>query len=110
MSDEDLELLVTLDDPVDMPEEDHFNHFQPENVLEFWLRRPLPGSDDDGCRVAFGEGDWTCTVSSLADTRNESARKLDVEVCTVTHWKNGEIVEQKQYLDLFGMQKQIGIM
>lgn len=78
MSEEDLELLITLDDPVAAPE-DNFNHPQPENVLEFWLRQP-------------------------------ANKRLDIEVCTVTHWKDGEIVEQKQFVDLFGMQKQIGIM
>ena len=28
MSEEDLELLITLDDPVDLPEEDIFNHLK----------------------------------------------------------------------------------
>jgi hypothetical protein len=36
MSDEGLELLITLDDPVDTPEEDIFNHLQATN-LEYWL-------------------------------------------------------------------------
>ena len=33
MSEEDLQLLITLDDPVDLPEEDTFNHQYP---LEQW--------------------------------------------------------------------------
>ena len=36
MTDEGLELLITLDDPVDAPEEDIFNHLQASN-LEYWL-------------------------------------------------------------------------
>ena len=32
MSEEDLELLITLDDPVEAPEEDTFNHLHPEKV------------------------------------------------------------------------------
>ena len=36
MSEEELQLLVTLDDPVDAPEEDTFNHLQANN-LEYWL-------------------------------------------------------------------------
>lgn len=35
--------------------------------------------------------------------------KLDIEVCTVTQRKNGEIVQQKMFYDLVGMQKQIGV-
>lgn len=37
MSEEDLELLITLDEPVDAQEGDAFNHLQGENTLEYWL-------------------------------------------------------------------------
>ena len=37
MSEEDLQLLITLDDPVDAPEEDTFNHLEVKNTLEHWL-------------------------------------------------------------------------
>ena len=36
MSEGDLELLITLDDPVDAPEVDIFNHLQTKNI-EYWL-------------------------------------------------------------------------
>ena len=36
-------------------------------------------------------------------------QKFEIEVCTVTNWKNGEIVEQKVFYDLVGMQKQFGV-
>lgn len=62
MSEEDLELLITLDDPLPAQEEDTFNHLQINN-LGYW----------------FGQ----------------SNKNLNVEVWTVTRWKNGEIVEQK---------------
>jgi hypothetical protein len=38
MSEEDLELLITLDDPVDAPEEDIFNHLPAEKQI---TERPL---------------------------------------------------------------------
>ena len=38
MSEVDLELLITLDDPVDAPEEDIFNHLQVNN-LGYWLNQ-----------------------------------------------------------------------
>ena len=37
MGDEDLELLITLDDPEGAPEEDTFNHQQTMNTLEHTL-------------------------------------------------------------------------
>lgn len=79
MSEEDLELLVTLDDPGDAPEEDILTHLQARNNLEYWLDQP-------------------------------PNRKFDIEVFTVTHWKNGEIVEQKVFCDLEGLQRQVGVM
>jgi hypothetical protein len=36
-------------------------------------------------------------------------QKFEIEFYTVTHWKNCEIVEQKVFYDLVGMQKQIGV-
>ena len=46
MSEEDLELLITLDDPVDLPEEDTFNHFKPTDFED---------------KVTFGQGALTNT-------------------------------------------------
>jgi hypothetical protein len=43
MSEEDLELLITLDDPEGAPEEDTFNHLPAEKyrgALEYWLDQP----------------------------------------------------------------------
>jgi len=108
MRETDLELLITLDDPVEVSEEDTFNHLQVNN-LGYWFgqrfsawRRLDQSADvvDDAYKVTFGQGDWTCTVIP----------NNGIEVCTVTQRKNGEIVEQKLFLDLAGMQKQIGIM
>ena len=36
MSEEELELFIMLDDPVDAPEEDIFNHLQASNLV-YWL-------------------------------------------------------------------------
>ena len=133
MSEEDLRLLITLDDPVDAPEEDMFNHLQVKNTLDYWLGQRFPAgclvdkraegfSDSDVYEVTFGQGEWTCTLSRLTGTTNVSTKGLggsvveppnnsfDVEVCTVTQRKNGKIVEQKVFYDLVGMQKQIEVM
>ncbi len=77
MSEEELQLLITIDDPGELPEEDIFDHLQ--------------------ARVTFGQGDWTCTLSTL-----EGAPR-DVEVCTVTQSRNGEVVERKVFYDFRGL-------
>jgi hypothetical protein len=80
VSEEELKLLITLDDPLELPEEDFFDHLHGE-------------------RVTFCQGDWACTLSTLRGRPN------NVEVCTVTHSKNGEIVEQKVFYDFRGLQQ-----
>ena len=109
MSEEDLELLITLDDPWE--EEDAANHLQVENTVV----------DDGTYPLVFSQGDWTCAVSRLTGTTNVSMRCLngstiqptsqefELGVCIVTCSKQGEIVEQKVFFDLAGMQKQIGV-
>jgi ketosteroid isomerase-like protein len=37
-------------------------------------------------------------------------KTFHIEFCTVAHWKNGEIVEEKLFYDLVGLLKQIGVM
>jgi hypothetical protein len=111
MSEEDLELLITLDDPVDAQEEDAFNHLQVGNTI----------IDNGPYPVVFGQGDWTCAVSRLTGTTNDSIRGLngnmiqptnqefEIDVCIVTCSKNGEVAERKVFYDLAGMQKQFGV-
>jgi hypothetical protein len=130
MSDAELELLVTMDDPGEEQQADNFNHPQAEDTLQYWLGQTFSAScrldqrvgDSDPCTVAFGQGDWTCTVSSLSGTTNDAMKRLDgnisepplkqfdIEVCTVTRRRHGEIVEQKVFYDLVGMRKQFGGM
>lgn len=107
MSEEDLELLITPDDPGNAQEEDH----RAEAII-----------DNDPSKVTFGQGDWTSTLAGFTATTNDSMKRLggniiqptnkkfESEVCTVTHWKNGEIIEEKLFYDLVRMQKQIGVM
>ena len=78
MSAEELQLLITLDDPLDPPEEDLFNHLQ--------------------AKVTFCQGDWTCTLSRLRST-------TEFDVGTVTQSRNGEVVEQKVVYDFRGPQQ-----
>jgi len=36
-------------------------------------------------------------------------KQFELEFCTVAHWKNGEIIEEKLFYDLVGLLKQLGI-
>jgi hypothetical protein len=67
LSEEDLQLLITLDDPWDAQEEDTFNHLQAENIVA-WPGQPFPATGlhdhraeavihNDPYKVAFGQGD-----------------------------------------------------
>ncbi len=111
MSEEDLELLITLDDPGDEQEEDAVNHVHVEHTV----------IDNGPYPLVFAQGDWTCAVSRLTGTANDSMwglngntirptnQQFEIGVCIVTCSKRGEIVEQKVFYDLVGMQKQIGV-
>ena len=44
MSENDLELLITLDDPEGAPEEDTFHHLQTSNFV-YWLDRQFGASE-----------------------------------------------------------------
>jgi ketosteroid isomerase-like protein len=37
-------------------------------------------------------------------------KKFKIEFCTVAHWKDGEIIEEKLFYDLVGLMRQIGLM
>jgi hypothetical protein len=37
-------------------------------------------------------------------------KRFQTEFCTVVHWKNEEIVEEKLFYDLAGLMKQIGAL
>jgi hypothetical protein len=64
MSEEELELLITLDDPDVGPEVDNF-HLQARNNFKFWLgqrcqlaQQAEDVCDSDASKVTFGQGDW----------------------------------------------------
>jgi len=39
-----------------------------------------------------------------------TGKKFNVEFCTVAHWRNGEIIEEKLFYDKISLMQQIGIM
>ncbi len=77
--------------------------------------------DNNPYKILFGSGDYTCSVARWTGTNigpfmgpdgrtiPATNRKFELEFCTVAHWKNGEIVEEKLFYDLVGLLKQLGI-
>ncbi len=70
--------------------------------------------------ILFGYGEYTCSVARWTgknirpfmgpDGRIIPAanKKFELEFCTVAHWKDGEIVEEKLFYDLVGLLTQLG--
>jgi hypothetical protein len=76
---------------------------------------------NDPYKIAFGQGDHTCTVADFTVTTRVPMKGADgkmvppgrtahVEFCTVATWKDGEIVEERLFYDYVGMMKQLGLM
>ena len=91
------------------------------NQLNF-LRLPDNHIDNDPYKILFGQDDWTCYVANFigtfkgpmkgfdGKTIEPTNKKFQIEFCTVAHWKNEEIVEEKLFYDLVGLMKQIGAL
>lgn len=90
--------------------------------IEFFKTFPDNYIENDPYMILFGQGDWTCSVAKFTGTMKgpmkgpdgkmipPTNKRFEIEFCTVAHWQNGEIVEEKLFYDLVGMMKQIGIM
>lgn len=100
----------TEGNPNHMRESQEYAKTFPDNRVE---NRPY--------QVEFGQGEWTCTVAKHTGTFRgplplpqgvvqPTGKRFEVEFCTVAHWKDGKIVEEKLFYDLVGVLKQIGAM
>ncbi len=93
-----------------------------EESIEFFKTFPDNHIDNDPYKVLFGQGNWTCSVARFTGTMKgpmtgpdgkiipPTNKKFEIEFCTVAHWVNGEIVEEKLFYDLTEMMRQIGLM
>ena len=89
--------------------------------IEFFKTFPDNHVGNDPYKVLFGQGEWTCSVARFTGTMKEPMKRPDgttipptnksfeVEFCTVAHWQNGKIVEEKLFYDLVGLMRQIGV-
>ncbi|WP_229397105.1 ester cyclase [Methanosarcina sp. DH1] len=93
-----------------------------EEAVQFFQTFPDNHVENRPYKVLFGQGDWTCSVAIFTGTMKgpmkgsngkeiqPTNKKFKVEFCTVAHWKDGEIIEEKLFYDLVGLMKQIGLM
>jgi hypothetical protein len=93
-----------------MPTTGRHNH--KAESIEFFKAFPDNHIDNDPYKVLFSQGDWTCSVAPFTGTMKgpmkgpdgkmipATNKKFEVEFCTVAHWKDGEIVEEKLFYDL----------
>ena len=89
--------------------------------IEFFKTFPDNHVGNDPYKVLFGQGEWTCSVARFTGTMKEPMKRPDgttipptnksfeVEFCTVAHWQNGKIVEERLFYDLVGLMRQIGV-
>jgi predicted ester cyclase len=93
-----------------------------EEAVRFFKMFPDNHVENRPYKVLFGQGDWTCSVATFTGTMKgpmigtdgkeipPTNKKFKVEFCTVAHWKDGEIIEEKLFYDLMSLMKQIGLM
>jgi hypothetical protein len=97
-------------------------HDHKAEAIEFFKSFPDNHIDNDPYKVLFGQDDWTCSIARFTGTMKgpmkgpdgnmipATNKRFEIEFCTVAHWENGEIVEEKLFYDLVGMLRQIGVM
>jgi ketosteroid isomerase-like protein len=89
--------------------------------IEFFKTFPDNHVGNDPYKVLFGQGEWTCSVARFTGSMKGPMKRPDgttipptnksfeVEFCTVAHWQNGRIVEERLFYDLVGLMRQIGV-
>jgi ketosteroid isomerase-like protein len=89
--------------------------------IEFFKTYPDNHIDNDPYKVLFGQGEWTCSVARFTSTMKgpmkgpdgtmiaPTNKRFEVEFCTVAHWQNGKIVEERLFYDLVGLMRQIDV-
>jgi ketosteroid isomerase-like protein len=93
-----------------------------EEAIAFFKIFPDNRVGNNPYKVLFGQGEWTCSVADFTGTFlgpmtgpdgkviQPTGKKFKVEFCTVAHWINGEIIEEKLFYDKIELMKQIGLM
>lgn len=104
------------------PDPTRGRHDHKAEAVEFFKTFPDNHIENDPYKVLFGQDDWTCSIARFTGTMKgpmkgsegriipATNRRFEIEFCTIAHWKDGEIVEEKLFYDLVGMLRQLGVM
>lgn len=97
-------------------------HDHKAEAIEFFRTFPDNHIDNRPYKVLLAQGDWTCSIARFTGTMKgpmkgpdgkeiaPTGKAFEVEFCTVAHWQDGEIVEEKLFYDQVGLMRQIGLM
>jgi predicted ester cyclase len=81
----------------------------------------MPDIKVESHQMKFGSADWTCVTGMLSGSSSTATKGSDgkpvpltgknfvVPFCSIAHWKEGRIVEQRMYWDNQTMAKQMEI-
>ena len=104
------------------PEPTRGLHNHREEAIQFFKIFPDNHLVNNPYKILFSKDDYTCSVADLTGTFKcpmkgvdgkmiqPTNKKFHLEFCTVAHWKNGKILEERLFYDQVGMMKQIGVM
>lgn len=104
------------------PEPTRGVHNHREESIGFFKAFPDNHIANNPYKIFFSEGDHTCPVADFTGTfKGEmkglkgqmiqpTNKKFYIEFCTVAHWKDGKILEERLFYDLVGMMNQIGAL
>jgi predicted ester cyclase len=104
------------------PETTRGLHNHREESVEFFKIFPDNHLVNNPYKILFSKDDYTCSVADFTGTFKGPMKGLDgkmiqptnkkfhLEFCTVAHWENGKILEERLFYDQVGMMKQIGVM
>jgi predicted ester cyclase len=104
------------------PEPTRGLHNHREESVEFFKIFPDNHLANNPYKILFSKDDYTCSVADFTGTFKGPMKGLDgkmiqptnkkfhLEFCTVAHWENGKILEERLFYDQVGMMKQIGVM
>lgn len=104
------------------PEPTRGLHNHREESIEFFKIFPDNHLVNNQYKILFSKDDYTCSVADFTGTFKGPMKGLDgkmiqptnkrfhLEFCTVAHWKNEKILEERLFYDQVGMLKQIGVM
>jgi predicted ester cyclase len=104
------------------PEPTRGLHNHHEESIEFFKIFPDNHLVNNPYKILFSKDDYTCSVADFTGTFKGPMKGLDgkmiqptnkrfhLEFCTVAHWKNEKILEERLFYDQVGMLKQIGVM